>query len=379
VADENEILIKCYNQFHEGSAHPPPPRSAGVTERQAAVQRHGYHALAVTHVVRETEDARSFVVEVPDDLRQTFNYRAGQFCSFRVHIGEVELARCYSMSSAPETDGDLAFTVKRVPGGGVSNWLVDHVTDGTRVEVNPPSGNFCVREGGRPIVAFCGGSGITPVISIAKSVLATATRPVSLLYANRDRDSVIFGGRLEELRGAHPGRLDVRHHLDLEAGFVDPAVVASFVDGRLNADFYICGPGPFMDLVEATLLDLGVEPDAIAIERFETVVDPEPAAPSETDRAGVPESIVLILRGKRHEIGYHAGDTVLEAARRADVPTPYSCEAGSCATCMAFVQEGAVTMRVNDALTPEEVDEGWVLTCQSRPSGPSLTVEFEPL
>ncbi len=350
-----------------------------MTERQAVVRRHGYHALAVKHVVRETEEARSFVLEVPDELRRTFEYRAGQFCSFRVHIGEVELARCYSMSSAPETDGDLTFTVKRVPGGGVSNWLVDNVAKGTRIELNPPSGNFCVREGRRPIIAFCGGSGITPVISIAKSVLATTSRPVSLLYANRDRDSVIFDERLDELRDRHPGRLDVRHHLDLEAGFVDGAAVATFVDGRLDADFYICGPGSFMELVEATLLDLGVESEAIAIERFETVVDAEATPLTETDQAEVPDSILLILRGKKHAIEYHAGDTVLEAARRADVPTPYSCEAGSCATCMAFVHVGAVTMRVNDALTSDEVGEGWVLTCQSRPASPSLIVEFEPL
>jgi 3-ketosteroid 9alpha-monooxygenase subunit B len=350
-----------------------------LTEREAVVRRHGYHALRVKRVVQETEEARSFVFEVPDDLRPTFEYRPGQFCSFRVHLGEVEYSRCYSMSSAPETDGDLTFTVKRVAGGSVSNWLVDHITEGDLVEVNPPSGNFTVREGRRPIIAFCGGSGITPVLSIAKSVLATSSRPVGLLYANRDADSVIFDKRLEELQGQHTGRFDVRHHLDRETGFVDAVAIAAFVDGRFDADFYVCGPGPFMDLVEATLLGLGVEPGAIAIERFETVVDPDATPPVETGQAGIPDAIVLILRGKKHQIEYHAGDTVLEAARRAEVRTPSSCEAGSCATCMAFVHEGAVTMRVNDALSAEEVDEGWVLTCQSLPVGPTLTVEYEPL
>ena len=156
--------------------------------------------------------------------------------------------------------------------------------------------------------------------------------------------------------------------------------MATFVDGRLDADFYICGPGPFMELVEATLLDLGVEPEAIAIERFETVVDAggDPSPPRRI-RPRCPIRSCSSSGGRSTQIEYHAGDTVLEAARRADVPTPYSCEAGSCATCMAFVHEGAVTMRVNDALTPDEVGEGWVLTCQSRPASPSLTVEFEPL
>lgn len=343
------------------------------------MRRHGYHPLRVKHVVEETEDARSFVFEVPEDLGPTFTYRPGQFCSFRVRLGEVEYSRCYSLSSAPETDRELTFTVKRVAGGSVSNWLVDHVTEGSIVEVNPPSGNFTVREGGRPIVAFCGGSGITPVLSIAKSVLATSPRPVSLLYANRDGGSVIFEQRLEELQGQHGARFDIRHHLDRVAGFVDGATVATFVDGRLDADFYICGPGPFMDLVEDTLVGLGVAPGAIAIERFETATDPDAAPPAEHGPGEVPDSLVLVLRGKRHEIDYHAGDTVLQAARRAQVATPSSCEAGSCATCMALVQEGAVTMLVNDALTAEEVDEGWVLTCQSLPKGPRLTVEYEPL
>jgi 3-ketosteroid 9alpha-monooxygenase subunit B len=350
-----------------------------LTEREAVLRRHGYHALPVKRVVHETEETRSYVLEVPDELGQTFAYRPGQFCSFRVHIGEATASRCYSMSSAPDTDGDLTFTVKRVPGGSVSNWLVDHLAAGSLIEVNPPSGTFCVREGSRPIIAFCAGSGITPVLSIAKSVLASSSRPVSLLYANRDLGSVIFHRRLEELQAQFPGRFDVRHHLDLEAGFVDPAAAADFVDGRVDADFFICGPGPFMDMVEETLLELGVGPQDIAIERFEAMVGPEATTPPQIDPATSPESIGLIVRGKKHQIEYHAGDTVLEAARRANVATPSSCEAGNCATCMALVVEGAVAMRVNDALSPEEVDEGWILTCQSLPEGPSLTVEFEAL
>jgi ferredoxin-NADP reductase len=306
----------------------------------------------VRRVWRETEEARSFVLEVPGDLKEKFAYRPGQFSSFRVHIGEVEHFRCYSMSSAPEPDGDLTFTVKRVPGGTVSNWLVDHVSEGDFLEVNPPSGNFCAREGGRPIVAFCGGSGITPVMSITQSLLATSARSVRLLYANRDVASVIFRAQLEDLSSQCPERIHVHHHLDVESGFVDAAAVAAFVDGCTDADFYICGPGPFNDLVEAALVGLGVRSEAIAVERFETAADP-PAV--------------------------HAGNTVLETARRADLVTPSSCQAGNCATCMAFVQEGAVTMRVNDALTADEVDEGWVLTCQAVPASPSLTVEFESL
>jgi 3-ketosteroid 9alpha-monooxygenase subunit B len=227
------------------------------------------------------------------------------------------------------------------------------------------------------------------VISIAKSVLAGSERSVRLLYANRDAASIIFEKALATLHQAHPERVVVQHHVDAESGFVDAASISAFVGGQLDADFYICGPAPFMDLVEGTLLGLGVEADDIFIERFTTAAESEPGTVADaigTDPIGtaqhgmdMPATLVVILRGKRHEIPYRAGDTVLETARRASLAAPYSCEAGNCATCMAFLQEGTVTMRVNDALSPEEVEEGWVLTCQSLPTSASFTIEYEPL
>jgi 3-ketosteroid 9alpha-monooxygenase subunit B len=350
-----------------------------MPEPDAAVRRHGFYRLRIKSVVPETEDARTLVLDVPVDLRDAFGYRPGQFCTLRIHVDEEEHARCYSMSSAPEVDGDLAVTVKRVAGGVVSNWLIDHLSDGDVVEVTRPSGSFCVRGSERPIVAFCGGSGITPVISIAKSVLAASARTIRLLYANRDASSIIFDGCLEALQATYPGRLEVRHRLDSEHGLIDAASVADFVGCQSNADFYVCGPGPFMDVVEGALLGLGVGTDDISIERF-TPAD-EQAPPGTLDPEGVaaPEVIALIVRGKRNDVAYFAGDTVLETARRASLATPFSCEAGNCATCMAFLREGAVTMRVNDALTPEEVDEGWILTCQAVPASSTVMIEFEPL
>ena len=347
-----------------------------MADHDEVVRRHGYHALRVTSVVPETDDARSFTFEVPDDLRDAFGYRAGQFCSFRFRIDGDEQARCYSMSSAPETDDELTVTVKRVPGGVVSNHFIDRVAVGDLVEVTRPAGNFCVRPGERPVIGFCGGSGVTPVLSIAKSVLASSSRPVRVLYANRDRGSVIFADRLSTLAAAADGRLEVRHHLDADRGFLDAAAIAAFVGDETDADFYLCGPGPFMDLVEATLRGLGVDPDAVFVERFATPAAAPVAPASDTC---TPESIVLILKGKRHELPYVAGDTVLETARRANVAAPYSCEAGNCATCMALVREGGATMRTNDALADDEVAEGWVLTCQAQPIGPSVTIEYEPL
>jgi 3-ketosteroid 9alpha-monooxygenase subunit B len=380
----------------------PEPPTRDLTPRETPRPRRGYHPLRVAEVRQETPDTRSFVFEVPDDARDLFAYRAGQFCTFRLRIGDEQQLRCYSMSSAPETDERLTVTVKRVPGGVVSNWLHDHVAPGDVVEASQPAGVFCLHERDVPLIAFCGGSGVTPVMSITKSALATTGRPVTVLYANRDRPSVIFHDDMARLQDAHPGRLRVHHHLDSDRGIVDAATVAAVVDGALDADFYVCGPGPFMDLVEATLLGLGVSPDRIALERFVTTGQPvpEPADDSTTTdgpttdgttdagAAGgagadggagddTPSEVTLILKGKRHQVRYAPGDTVLETARRAGLQAPFSCEAGNCATCMAFVHDGSATMRVNDALTPEEVAEGWVLTCQALPHGKSVTVEYE--
>jgi 3-ketosteroid 9alpha-monooxygenase subunit B len=373
--------------------------SVPVPERGEVVRRHGYHTLRVKGIVEESGDTRSFLLDVPSDLEEAFRYRAGQFCTFRVRVGGEDHARCYSMSSAPETDDDLVVTVKRVPGGLVSNWLNDHVAACDVLEVTGPMGTFCAAPAEQPIIAFCGGSGVTPVLSIAKSVLAVTGRSVRILYANRDPSSVIFGEGLGTLQARHPERFELRHHFDLDGGFVDAPAITAFVGGHLDAHFYICGPGPFMDLVEGTLLGMGVDPGAIFIERFETAGQPGPpdlsggdgadVLEAEGPGAGAPDSgppgsgpteqVVLILRGKKSEITYHAGDTVLETARRASLPAPYSCEAGSCATCMALIREGTASMRVNNALTSEELAEGWVLTCQALPTSPTITIEYEPL
>ena len=350
------------------------------------LREHGYHRLRVKDVVAETHDASSFVLDVPEELRSLFGYRPGQFCTFRVHIDGDEQLRSYSMSSAPDTDDDLTVTVKRVAGGLVSNWFLDHLGPGAVIEATKPAGVFCPQSDAadRPVLGFCGGSGITPVMSITKHVLATTNRPVRLLYANRDRDSVIFDAGLRTLAEAHPGRLEVRHHFDCDGGFLTAEEVGAFVgadDGV--ADCYVCGPGPFMDLVEPVLLGRGVARACIFIERFLVEQQEKDAAAVATPPTGadadVPSEVTVILGGKKSVITYQPGDTVLETARRGGLRPPFSCEAGNCATCMAFLKDGNVTMRANNALSPEEVEEGWILTCQSLPSGQTVTVEYEAI
>jgi 3-ketosteroid 9alpha-monooxygenase subunit B len=342
---------------------------------------HGFHPLRVQRVVQETHDTKSFVFEVPADLRDAFAYEAGQFCTFRIPLGDDELLRCYSMSSSPDVDTDFVLTVKRVAGGRVSNWLLDEVAEGDELALTLPAGVFTLRDHPTPIVAFAGGSGITPVISVLKSTLATTDRRVRLLYANRDADSVIFRDELDALVAEHGDRFDVVHHLDTDQGFVHSDLVRAFVGDELDADFYLCGPAPFMDVVEDALELAGVTSAQVFVERFAFAASAREEAPAmpvvEPAVAVGTETVTIVLGGKSTEVKYQAGETFLETARRAGLRAPFSCESGSCATCMARLEVGEAKMRVNNALMPDEVDEGWVLTCQGLPTSPTAKVVYE--
>jgi len=336
------------------------------------LHEHDYHSLTVVDVVEETADTRSFVLEIPPDLEEKFTYAAGQFCTFRAAIDEEPVVRCYSMSSSPDVPEPFMTTVKRVAGGRMSNWMNDSLAPGDAIEVLRPSGLFVLHDNEAPIVAFAGGSGITPVISIVKSALATTDRRIALVYANRSADMVIFADDLERLRSTSNGRLSIHHHLDSERGFLDAAQCAALAGDDADADFYLCGPPPYMDMIEAGLSTLRVAPDRVFIERF-ILPEPTPAV----DDGSVTESLVIRLERAETTLDYHPGDTVLEGARRGGLSPPFSCEQGNCATCMAHLEDGTATMRVNNALSPDEVDDGWVLTCQALPNGPTVVVDYD--
>lgn len=337
---------------------------------------HGYHPLTVRRVVHETADASSFVFDVPAHLRDAFAYEAGQFLTFRVQIDGETHHRCYSMSSSPAVDDELQVTVKRVPSGVVSNWMNDTLAPGDVVEATLPAGVFCLGPGDRDLVAFSAGSGITPVFSLLKTALAVTSRRVRLLYANRDRDSVIFGTDLDALVEQHPERLEVVHHLDVDKGFVDATALGPLVGAARDADVYICGPDPFMDIVEGALLEQGVDAARIHIERFTPATQLPAPEPPEADPSEAAAQITVELDGRTDTVDHHPGTTILQAARQMGMAPPFSCESGSCATCMARLVDGDATMNVNNALTDDEVADGWVLTCQAVPATSTVHVVY---
>jgi 3-ketosteroid 9alpha-monooxygenase subunit B len=352
--------------------------SPGESSGRAAPRDHGFHSLRVKGLVRERGDAVSVVLEVPPEMREAFNYQSGQFVTFRLEIDGEQQLRSYSMSSSPAVDSDLRVTIKRVPDGAVSTWFNTVLETGQLVDVTLPAGVFCLPSDGSDVVAFAGGSGITPVYSLLKSALVGPTQRVRMLYANRDRDSVIFLDELDVLAQQNPDRLDLVHHLDDQAGYVDRAAVEALIGRDSSEHYYICGPAPFMDLVEGILLEKAVDSTRIHIERFTPSEGADAEAAAEPVAGEVVTATVTIeLNGKTETAEHRPGATILQTARQLAMHPPYSCEAGDCATCMAKIIEGAATMRNNNALTDDEVEEGWVLTCQAVPTTPTVHVIYE--
>ncbi|KGI69163.1 ferredoxin--NADP reductase [Mycolicibacterium rufum] len=341
-----------------------------------ATSADAFAPLRIKRVVRETADAVSLVLDVPEHCSARYRYRAGQYLTLQVHIEGRALRRCYSMSSAP-ADDELQITVKRDPGGVVSNWLNDIAAEGDEVHAAPPEGRFVLRDGtteSEALVAFAGGSGITPIMSLVRTVLADSTRPVALFYANRAPESVIFSDVLAALADRHPDRLTVVHHHDCERGVVTPAAVESFVGGIGDADYYICGPAPFIDTVASALSSRGIGGGRVHLERF-TAAQATDAVDQSSEHAC--QQVLIDLDRRRTIAAYRAGNTLLQTARLAGLQAPYSCETGSCGTCMARVDVGSARMLNNDALDDDEVAEGWVLTCQALPTSREVHVVYE--
>jgi 3-ketosteroid 9alpha-monooxygenase subunit B len=332
----------------------------------------GFASLRIKRVVQETADAVSLVLDVPDDCSSEFAYQAGQYLTLKADLDGREVRRCYSMSSAPVED-ELRITVKRDPGGLMSNWLNDTATEGTELHVAPPEGRFVLgADVDDELVAIAGGSGITPIISLIRTALTGTSRRVRLLYANRGRDSVIFADLLTRLAAQHPDRFEVAFHYDDEDGFVAPAAVASFI-GTGVADYYVCGPTPFMATVEATVDEIGIPGARLHVERFVAT----PVTVDVVEVGVLTDDVVFLLDRKVTRATYRAGDTLLQTARSAGLKAPSSCETGSCGTCMAKIVEGTARMLNNDALDDDEVADGWVLTCQSLPTSPTVRVDYE--
>jgi ring-1,2-phenylacetyl-CoA epoxidase subunit PaaE len=350
-----------------------------------------FHSLKVIDVVRETADAVSVAFEVPANLKQDYKYKQGQYLTLKFNIKGEDLRRSYSICSSPLDENELRVAIKKVRDGRVSSFINDSVKVGDVVEVMTPMGNFFteMKPGNKKnYILFGGGSGITPMFSILKTVLKSEPQSrIILFYGNNEEPSIIFKKQIEQLAIANSDRLNVVHILNtapighpenlkgLMTKEKNIELINGFVDKAADNEYFICGPGPMMENVVAALKELKINESQIHIEYFTAPVNVEDVKPSENTASGA--SAIIIIDGDEHIVVLEDNETVLEAALRIGLDAPYACQGGSCCTCRALLQEGKVEMAVNYALSASEVKQGFILTCQSRPTTANVVVNYD--
>lgn len=351
-----------------------------------------FQSLRITDVRQETADTVSVALQVPDDLRPSFAYQPGQYLTLRTTLDGEELRRSYSICSGLD-DGEMRVAIKLVPDGRFSAWVHAALQPGHLIEAMPPQGRFTIAldpAASRTYLGVAAGSGITPVLSILRSVLSRepGSRFV-LLYGSRATGGIIFREALEELKDRFMGRFTVVHVLSREQqdvpvlwGRLDGSRVRTLLRGLLDApqvgQAFLCGPEAMIAEVSAALAEAGLPPERIHSERFTTAAS-SPARPRTTPARGAPPFAVatVVSDGIRTEVPMQDGETVLDAALRAGLDLPYSCRGGMCSTCRARVAEGAVRMDVNYGLEPWETEAGYVLTCQAHPTTRHVLVDYD--
>ena len=357
-----------------------------------------FHSLEVASVHQETADAIVVGFRIPAALHADFAFTHGQYVTLKLTVNGEELRRSYSICSSPLEKDELRIAVKKVDKGRASTQLVEKLKQGMTLEVMTPMGNFttdldATQE--RHFVAFAAGSGITPILSILKTVLRTEPKSrFTLFYGNTDTDRIIFREKLEELKAQHGQRLSVHHILtqgkDEDALFngritTDKAkqLLGRFVTDALHKEFFICGPEQMMVNVSAALEAMGVDKKHLHIELFTSPVTAEAKKEADHSHGSTAKftgtaSVKIILDGREHELQVPAkGDAVLDAAINAGHDVPYACKGAVCCTCKARVLEGKVEMAMNYALTDEEVADGYVLTCQTHPRSARVVIDYD--
>ncbi|MER7396885.1 ferredoxin--NADP reductase [Streptomyces sp. NPDC000151] len=336
------------------------------------------YRLRVTEVIDETAEARSLVLLPPPGSADRFAYRPGQFLTLKLPGPDGgTAARCYSLASSPHTGEPLKITVKRVAGGHGSHWICDHVAAGDELEALPPAGTFTPDSLDGDLLLVAGGSGITPVVSLAKSVLAGGRGRVALLYANRDESAVIFRDELRELAEDFPERLVVLHWLESVQGLPAADRLAAVLAPYAECETFLCGPEPLMDAAGQALRALGAPDIRVHRERFfslgaDVFEAPDvPAAAEEADGTAEVE-----LDGETRTVRWPARTPLLDALLAAGVDAPYSCREGSCGACACRVVSGETKMLRNDVLDEADLAEGYVLACQAVPLTDRVRISY---
>jgi len=359
-----------------------------------------FHDLTVSRVTPEAAGAVAISLAVPADLRAQFDFQPGQFLTVRADIHGSDVRRSYSISSPRSrlARGELELGIRPVEGGVFSNWAATQLKAGDTLRVMPPDGRFTVQKQ-RAIhrVGFAAGSGITPILSIMASTLEEQPESkFTLVYGNRRMDSVMFNEALQDLKDRYPSRLTLIHILSRQAqevplleGRIDAAKVRAVMDAFLPVgsmdEVFICGPEAMIEETEKTLLDAGVKADRIRTERFTSptleALSPEQKAKAvlghKANRESGEVQLTVVLDGKPYDMPMNRDEKILDIALAMGLDLPYSCKGGVCCTCRCKVTQGSTVMDKNFTLEKPEVDAGFVLSCQARPTSDKVVVSFD--
>ncbi len=360
-----------------------------------------FHTLTVSKIVSETPQSKSVFFDVPEGLKEAYAFKAGQYLTLKFQIEGQEVRRAYSICVSPHDDL-LGVNVKRVPKGLVSNHINDHLMDGNEVEVMIPEGKFVIDtrvEGHRDFYFFVAGSGITPAISLIKTLLEEEPKShCYLLYGNRHEDSIIFKSQLESLSRRYQGQFILRHTLSKPnrdkkgglKGFFSKGIVSwtgwqgridnAMIDRFLNENppvgrashYFVCGPGAMIDTIIDHLESKNIDSDYLHTEHFSVA-----SAPTAGLSNAVDSNVKIYLSGKEYQVKVPADKTILDVLIDEKIDAPYSCTSGACSTCIGKVLKGSVVMDACYALDDSEIKEGYVLVCQSRATTDVVEITFD--
>ena len=350
-----------------------------------------FYEIKVVGVKPETEFARVISFEIPAELKDTFRYIPGQYLTIEVEVGGQHYRRAYSICTSYLAGEPLAIGVKRVEDGMMSSFLNKHLAPGNTVRLMPPMGNFIHQPDSslsKHYVLFGGGSGITPLMSLIKSILlGEPNSKLTLIYSNRNQHHIMFRTELEGLAAKYADRLKVELNLDeahdgweSHSGLLSKDKLTSLIKQHVaygDAEYFICGPSGMMAVVDTALTELNVQKERIHKEFFtaplqnaQSTEKPAVAVSSAgvvSDKPLKLADLVVTIDGQQFEIKYEGEDSILDAALDKGLDPPYACQIGACCTCRAKVKEGKVQMMDRESLSDSEIEEGYVLTCQSKP------------
>ncbi len=351
-----------------------------------------FHSLKISDIRKETEDTVSIAFEIPTDLRLDYSFKPGQYLTLKALIDGEDTRRSYSLCSAPH-ENEWRVAVKQIENGKFSTYANKKLTIGQSLEVMTPTGNFHAvieNNNSKSYVLFAAGSGVTPIFSIAKTVLNEEPNSnVTLFYGNKGFNSIIFREEIEALKNAFMDRLRVVHVLSRESlgnkiqkGRIDSKKIEelyiAFLDESTVDEVFVCGPEEMIHSVKDFFHSIGLNDKNVHFELFSTSATKSKVVKKESNQPSFASMVKVIIDGDLIEVAMQSeGESILDAATKAGGDLPFACKGGVCCTCKAKILEGSAKMDVNYALEPDEVENGYILTCQAHPTSPTLTVSFD--